>query len=134
STRGNRAGLWSLDRVWRRAGLRISWIPQMKTNLASRTRRVALLAHDRMNLLDLAGPLQALATATRRFSAKGPALYETRVVSVDGGLVTTSAGLPIMTEPLSALDGIAIDTLIAPGGSKDDEMHAPPKLVAWIAK
>jgi transcriptional regulator GlxA family with amidase domain len=106
----------------------------MKTNLARRTRRVVLLAHDQMNLLDLAGPLQALSTASRRFSGKGPALYETHVVSVDGGLVATSAGLPIMTAPLSALDGMSIDTLIAPGGSKDDQMHVPPRLVAWIAK
>jgi transcriptional regulator GlxA family with amidase domain len=99
-----------------------------------KTRRVVLLAHDQMNLLDLAGPLQALSTASKRFSGGGPALYETIVASVDGGLVGTSAGLPITTVPLSALDGIAIDTLIAPGGSKDDEMHAPPGLVAWIAE
>jgi transcriptional regulator GlxA family with amidase domain len=35
---------------------------------------------------------------------------------------------------LSELDGIQIDTLIVPGGSKDDEMHAPPELIAWIAR
>ncbi|MEO8460376.1 MAG: helix-turn-helix domain-containing protein [Dokdonella sp.] len=98
-----------------------------------KTRRVVLLAHDRMNLLDLAGPLQALSTASKRFSGTGPALYETIIASVEGGLVATSADLPIMTVALSALDGIAIDTLIAPGGSKDDKMHAPPGLVAWIA-
>ena len=97
------------------------------------TRRVVLLAHDQMNLLDLAGPLQALSTASRRFSGVGPALYETRVASVNGGLVVTSAGLPIETVALSSLDGIAIDTLIVPGGSKDSEMHAPPQLIAWIA-
>ena len=98
------------------------------------TRLVVLLAHDQMNLLDLAGPLQALSTASKRFAGNGPALYETIIASVEGGLVATSAGLPIMTVPLSALDGIAIDTLIAPGGSKDDEMHAPPQLVSWIAR
>ena len=81
-------------------------------------RRVVLLAHDQMNLLDLAGPLQALSTASKRFSGSGPALYETIVASVDGGLVGTSAGLPITTISLSALDGIPVDTLIAPGGSK----------------
>lgn len=105
----------------------------MTSTAARKTRRVVLLAYDQMNLLDLAGPLQALFTASRLFSGRGPALYETIVASVDGGLVATSAGLPIMTSPLSALDDIAIDTLIAPGGSKDDEMRAPPRLVAWIA-
>ena len=106
----------------------------MSAPLSKRTRRVVLLAYAQMNLLDLAGPLQALATASKRFSGKGPALYETIVASVDGGPIETSAGLPITTVPLSALEGIAIDTLIAPGGSKDEAFHAPPELVAWIAR
>lgn len=106
----------------------------MSALLPAKTRRVVLLAYEQMNLLDLAGPLQALATASKRFSGTGPALYETIVASVEGGLVATSAGLPIMTVPLSTLDDVAIDTLIAPGGSKDDAFHAPPPLVAWIAR
>jgi transcriptional regulator GlxA family with amidase domain len=97
-------------------------------------RRVVLLAYEQMNLLDLAGPLQALATASKRFAGNGPALYETVVASVAGGVVQTSAGLPIMTVALSALDTIAIDTIIAPGGSKDEDFHAAPELVAWIAR
>jgi len=106
----------------------------MSAAIASKSLRVVLLAHEQMNLLDLAGPLQALSTASKRFSGKGPALYETIVASVDGGSVLTSAGLAIATVPLAALDGMSIDTLIAPGGSKDDVMHAPPALVAWIAQ
>jgi transcriptional regulator GlxA family with amidase domain len=102
--------------------------------LADKPRRVVLLAHEQMNLLDLSGPLQALATASRLFACAGPARYDTVVASVDGGLITTSSGLAIMTVPLSALDGVAIDTLVAPGGSKHDAFHAPPDLVAWIAQ
>ncbi len=101
--------------------------------LPKKPRRVVLLAYEQMNLLDLAGPLQALSTASKRFSGNGPALYDTIVVSVDGGLVVTSAGLAIATVPLSTLDDAAIDTLIAPGGSKDQTFRAPPELVAWIA-
>lgn len=96
--------------------------------------RVVLLAYEQMNLLDLVGPLQALATASKRFASRGTALYETIVASVDGGPITSSCGLPIVTVPLSALDGTPIDTLIAAGGSKDDEFHAPPALVAWIGQ
>ena len=96
--------------------------------------RVVLLAYDQMNLLDLCGPLQALATAGRSTSGEGPPLYATIVASVDGGLVTTGSGLPVMTVALSTLEGVAIDTLIAPGGCKGDEFHAPPALVAWIAQ
>lgn len=93
---------------------------------------IVVLAHENMNLLDLTGPVQALATASRRCSGTGPALYEITVASADGGLVTTSAGLQVMTMPLSALDGVAIDTIIAPGGCKGQQYHAPPPLVAWV--
>jgi transcriptional regulator GlxA family with amidase domain len=104
------------------------------TPIPTKPVRVVLLAYEQMNLLDLCGPLQALATARRDGVRSGPALYETIVASVDGGLVTTSAGLPLMTVALSALDDVAIDTLVAPGGCKGDAFFAPPRLVAWIAQ
>ena len=96
--------------------------------------RVVLLAHEQMNLLDLSGPLQALATARRDGDRNGPALYATIVASIDGGAVTTSCGLPVLTVALATLDDVAIDTLIAPGGCKGDTFHAPPRLVAWIGR
>ncbi|MES2162009.1 MAG: GlxA family transcriptional regulator [Pseudomonadota bacterium] len=101
---------------------------------SKKTLRVVLLAYDDMNLLDLCGPLQALATASKRHTGKGPALYETIVASADGGMITTSAGLPLMTVSIASLDGLAIDTLIAPGGCKGQEYYAPPALVNWIVR
>ncbi|MBV6322329.1 GlxA family transcriptional regulator [Duganella violaceipulchra] len=101
---------------------------------SKKTLRVVLLAYDDMNLLDLCGPLQALATASKRHTGKGPALYETIVASADGGMVTTSAGLPVMTVSIASLDGLVIDTLIAPGGCKGQEYYAPPTLVNWIVR
>jgi transcriptional regulator GlxA family with amidase domain len=98
------------------------------------TLRIVLLAYDDMNLLDLSGPLQALATASKRHRGGGPPLYEIIVASADGGLITTSAGLAVMTVSIAALDDLAIDTLIAPGGCKGQEFYAPPALVAWIAQ
>ncbi len=85
-----------------------------------------------MNLLDLTGPLQAFASATRRHSADGSPLYETIVASAEGGLVASSAGLAVMTVPLTALDGLDIDTLLVAGGCAGDTYFAPPALVDWI--
>ncbi len=101
---------------------------------SKKTLRVVLLAYDDMNLLDLCGPLQALATASKRHTGKGPALYETIVASADGGMVTTGAGLPLMTVSIASLDGLVIDTLIAPGGCKGQQYYAPPALVNWIVR
>ncbi|USX26099.1 GlxA family transcriptional regulator [Oxalobacteraceae bacterium OTU3CINTB1] len=102
--------------------------------ISRQTLRVVLLAYDDMNLLDLCGPLQALATASKRHPGDGPALYETLVASADGGLITTSAGLPVATVSIATLDGVAIDTLIVPGGCKGQEFNASPALVNWIAR
>ena len=106
----------------------------MRAKNISKPRRVVLLAFEQMNLLDLSGPLQALASASRLHAQKGSALYDTCVASVQGGLITTSCGLPIMTVAIATLDRVAIDTLIVPGGAKGDAFHSPPELVKWIAR
>lgn len=105
---------------------------KMTTRYASL--RVVVLAHDDMNLLDFTGPVQTLFTASRRHSGAGQPLYEVIVASESGGLVTTSSGVQLMTVGLSALEGLAIDTVIAPGGCKGDEYDTPPALVAWIRR
>ncbi|WP_034292727.1 GlxA family transcriptional regulator [Herbaspirillum sp. RV1423] len=104
----------------------------------SKTLRVVLLAYPGMNLIDLSGPLQSFVTAGRIGPAAGVGeprpLYEVRVLSAQGGALLTGAGLTVTTEPLEALDGQAIDTLIAPGGSVGEAFEADPALVAWIGK
>lgn len=103
--------------------------------LTATPRRVVFLAYDDMNLLDLAGPLQAFATANRiGQSTGGAAMYETVVASARGGSVTSSAGLAVDTCSIASLDGTPIDTIIAAGGCKGDEFFACPKLVNWIAE
>ena len=96
------------------------------------TRRIVLLAYEDMNLLDLAGPVQAFATAGRSAAANGSGLYEIIVASAAGGLVTSSSGLAVMTVPLAKLKGVAIDTIVTAGGCRGQNYYAPPELVKWI--
>ena len=96
--------------------------------------RVVLLAYEHMNVLDLCGPLQAFATATRQGDPDAPARYDTVVASADGGLVMTSSGLAIDTVAVDLLGHAAIDTLIAPGGCKGETYSAPQKLIDWVAQ
>src|SRR5262245_42416825 len=78
--------------------------------------RVAFVAYDGVSLLDLSGPLEALGIASTHPNHVGASLvYDCSVHSVEGGAIMTADGLPIVTEPVSALDGLAIDTLIVPG-------------------
>lgn len=94
--------------------------------------RVVLLAYDGMNLLDLAGPLQALTTASRSAEPGEPARYETIVISAGGGPVITSSGLPVVTVPVSSVADLSIDTLIAPGGCWGEEYEVEPALRDFI--
>lgn len=92
-----------------------------------------MLAYDGANLIDVGGPVQAFATADRLAAAEGWAGgYVVTVASAEGGAVVTGPGLPILAEPLAALDGQAIDTLLVPGGSPDGQPVVPPPLVDWV--
>ena len=77
--------------------------------------RVAIVAYEGVSLLDLSGPLEALRVAsTHPNHSARRSIYKCSVHSVHGGLVMTADGVRIVTEPVSALDGHAIDTLIVP--------------------
>ena len=86
-----------------------------------------------MNLLDLAGPLQALATANRNAAPGAPTRYETIVASENGGAIVTGSGLPVITVPISSLVNAPIDTLIAPGGCPGENFEVIPALRDFIA-
>ncbi|WP_249776969.1 GlxA family transcriptional regulator [Herbaspirillum sp. C9C3] len=96
-------------------------------------RNVVVLAYDGMNLLDLSGPMQVLATTNR---LQGGEIYRLHVASAGGGAILTSAGLPVLTHPLSSLDGLlmadGLHTLISPGGSVGERFSIDTALVAWI--
>lgn len=94
-------------------------------------RVVVFTVYEGMRLLDLTGPLDAFALAND--VAKGPVPYGLRAVSVKGGPVRTSSGLSVSTEPLSALDGASIDTLIVGGGAAALRANSSAEAVrAWL--
>lgn len=78
---------------------------------------VVVLAYDGMNLLDLAGPLQALTTANRSALPSAPARYAALATSATGGAIVTGAGLPVITVSVASRADVPIDTLIVPGCS-----------------
>lgn len=98
----------------------------------SSARRIDVLAFPNAQLLDVAGPLQAFASANELACAAGAAPpYLPRVVARDGGAITTSAGLGILTHPLPPADDPP-DTLVVSGGWGVYEAARDPALVAWV--
>ncbi len=97
-------------------------------------RQIVIVAFDQALLLDVSGPLQALDTARQLCLARGSSdPYRLAVTSLPGGAVVTSSGLPIITEPLAAFKGKAIDTIIVAGGPGARVEQADPRLIRWLS-
>ena len=96
-------------------------------------REIVLLAFDRAQLLDIAGPLQVFATTRELLAERGLAdPYALVVASAEGGMVATSAGLGVSTVPLSALSRRPLDTIIAAGGPGTGAAVSDGRLVMWL--
>jgi transcriptional regulator GlxA family with amidase domain len=89
------------------------------------TRAVAFVVFEQFQILDLTGPLAAFEVA-RHFTDGD---YTTRVLSAAGGMVRSSSGLAVATEPF---DDLACDTLIAAGGMGAEAAGCDPAMCAFI--
>ncbi|WMR31287.1 GlxA family transcriptional regulator, partial [Metapseudomonas otitidis] len=72
--------------------------------------QVALVVFPDFQLLDATGPAEVFAAASEALP-KGEG-YALRLLSPEGGLVRSSTGLALMTEPLPAADELAGATLL----------------------
>ncbi len=95
-------------------------------------RLVVMIAYDGVNLLDIAGPLQAFASATlqAKHNASG---YRMMTASEFGGAIRTDPGLMVETLSLDELVLSDIDTLIVPGGAPAKGAFGLEVLIAWLA-
>ncbi|MGH6671205.1 MAG: GlxA family transcriptional regulator, partial [Xanthobacteraceae bacterium] len=94
-------------------------------------RLIVLLAFEGVQLLDVAGPLQTFASANEMI--KEGERYHIVVLSRHGGPVCSSAGLPLLTEPIRRAPGKArIDTLIIPGGPGVHEALKDGWTIDWV--
>jgi transcriptional regulator GlxA family with amidase domain len=95
-------------------------------------RVIEILAYPRVQLLDVAGPLQVFASANELAASHGEApLYAPRVVSAGAPVVTASAGLELVAAPLPRARA-ALDTLLVAGGPGVHDAAADPALLGWV--
>ena len=90
-------------------------------------RRVAIVAFPHVQSLDVSGPAEVFATATRL----GHADYAVDVVARGRGPIATSAGLRLAPGPLSAAGG-RLDTLVVAGGQGATRAARDRDLIEWI--
>ncbi len=97
-----------------------------------------IAAYPGVQSLDVTGPLEVFATATRLRAgdagANGAQGYEVEVRSLDGAPLESSSGLRIV--PAGSLRALrhAIDTLIVPGGEGHIGACEDGELIDWIAR
>ena len=87
-------------------------------------RRLGLIIYPDFQLLDAAGPISTFEIAERY----APGSYALALLSRDGGLVRSSAGVALDTTALA--DAPALDTLLVSGG---DGVKAPASCAATLA-
>ena len=96
--------------------------------------RVEILVFPQAQLLDVAGPLQVLATANELATEAGlPPPYQPHVIARHGGPITTSAGLMLLTEPLPSMRH-SVNTMLVAGGHGVYTAAKDRQLVRWIAR
>jgi transcriptional regulator GlxA family with amidase domain len=94
--------------------------------------RVEILAFPRVQLLDVAGPLQALATANDLAREAGCALpYAPHVVAPQAGAVTASAGLTMVADGLLSRSRPP-QTLIVTGGPGVRDVMTDRRVLRWL--
>ena len=93
------------------------------------SRIVVILAFDSALALDITGPTEAFAMANRSCLGAGET-YELRIVSPDGGVISTASGIDMLTEPLNVIE--EIDTLIVSGGLEVQAVASNPTVSAWV--
>jgi transcriptional regulator GlxA family with amidase domain len=97
---------------------------------ATDTRRIVLLAFDRLQALDLVGPAEVFSMASR---ITGGA-YSLEVVTARKGEISTSSGLHLRPDRTLAACRGAIDTLVVVGGEGVPGALRDESLVQWIAR
>jgi transcriptional regulator GlxA family with amidase domain len=104
--------------------------PQITPNCRS----VEFLAFPGVQLLDVTGPFQVLASANRHVEDSGqPPPYVLRVVAATPGPIVSSAGLTLLAEPLPPPYS-PLDTLIVAGGVGVVAACEASALVDWVTR
>jgi transcriptional regulator GlxA family with amidase domain len=95
---------------------------------------VDFLAFPDVQLLDVTGPFQVLATANRLAEEAGlPAPYALKVIAATAGPITASAGLTMLADPLPPPDQ-PVHTLVIAGGPGVHIAHRDEALVDWVRR
>ena len=100
---------------------------------ATKTKSIGILGFDGLTVLDLAGPLEALAAARTDVDAdKVRACYDVRIIAVNAKTFVSASNLAF-TAKETLLKTSDLDTVIIPGGLGIREGETGRKVAEWLA-
>jgi transcriptional regulator GlxA family with amidase domain len=108
----------------------------MQDGAAQTTRRIAMIGFDGLQVLDVTGPLEVFARASRLLLEQGRAVvapYSVILAARKVGPVTSSSGLALVAECGWHELG-ELDTLLVAGGVGTRAAHEDDELVDWLAQ
>jgi transcriptional regulator GlxA family with amidase domain len=94
-----------------------------------------MVAYPDAQLLDITGPLQVFATASRILAGsprEGAHPYDVVVLARDAGPVRTCSGIELLARGIADVDPASIDTLLISGGQGSPAASRDPALLDWI--
>ena len=94
--------------------------------------RIAILAFPRFQLLDVAGPADVFAEASRQLGK--PRAYQVQVLGTGEGMLTSSSGLRLAVDATVATHRGPIDTLLVAGSPNLEDMASDAKLQDWLRR
>ncbi|MBB2989544.1 transcriptional regulator GlxA family with amidase domain [Mycolicibacterium iranicum] len=94
-------------------------------------RTVLIVGFHGVQALDMVGPFEVFTGASLFLATRGEGGYAVRVVSADGGAVSTGTGLTLAADPLPD-SGDGIDTVVLPGGFGAEAARKDDALIDWI--
>lgn len=94
--------------------------------------KIALLVCPQVQLLDVVGPTDVFAEASRQLG--DPQAYRLQVISTGGKLVRSSSGLALMADATIATHRGAIDTLLVAGSPEVEAFVGDAATNAWLRR
>jgi transcriptional regulator GlxA family with amidase domain len=116
-------------------GKRRNRYAQAGPRASASTREVWFVVYPNANLLDATGPAQVFCTASEQAARINPSdqpAYRIRLLSRGGGLIRTSSGIELQTEPLDLPRRHRAVTLVACGGYGSEAAMHDPQLLTWL--
>jgi transcriptional regulator GlxA family with amidase domain len=99
-----------------------------------RSRLVAVVAYPGVNSIDVLGPLEVFAAATRLVGRDGPPAYRVEILADRPGPVRSQSGLALVATRAWRAVREPIDTLLVAGGAGTEDAMRDSALLAWLRR